>query len=61
MLSNETFTFLNQYCDESDKMFQDGGTNYIFKFGRKFIFIIIITIKYQYYKNIGVYLLTFWK
>jgi hypothetical protein len=35
MLSNRTITFLNQYCDVSDKMFTQGGANYIFKFGRK--------------------------
>lgn len=35
MISEKTIKFLDEFCDISDKMFQDGGTNYIFKYGRK--------------------------
>ena len=35
MINKKTIEFLDEFCDISDGMFHDGGTNYIFKYGRK--------------------------
>lgn len=35
MISDKTIVFLDEFCDFSDRIFQDGGANYIFKYGRK--------------------------